>query len=219
MIKIGIIDDSESERMDIQVSILDNVDNPETVSFKEYELERKAKDELIDEIRTDIIEENINCLIVDFKLDTSICVISGAEIVEFMHDETPEFPTVILTNAPDESKESSVTDADKVYAKVIFLDPEETRTAEMVKNLFLNMQKYLDNRHRLEGELNKQIAIYNKDATGNDTVLKILEIENELDRYKQIYQSAYTNRINRIDINELNEAAELLEKYKGMIGE
>lgn len=216
MIKIGIIDDSTSERMDIQVSILDNVDNPETVRFKEYELEKKEKDKLIDEIRTDIIEENINCLIVDFKLDTSICVISGAEIVKFMHDETPEFPTVILTNAPEESKGSSVTDADKVYAKVIFLNPGEPRTEEMVKNLFINMHKYLDNRHRLEGELNKQIAIYNKDATGNDTVLKILEIESELDRYKQIYQSAYTNRI---DINELNEAAELLEKYKGMIGE
>ena len=216
MIKIGIIDDSTSERMDIQVSILDNVDNPETVSFKEYELEKKDKDKLIDEIRTDIIEENINCLIVDFKLDTSICVISGAEIVKFMHDETPEFPTVILTNAPDESKESSVTDADKVYSKVIFLDPEDTRTAEMVKNLFLNMQKYLDNRHRLEGELNKQIGLYNKGVDGNDIVLKILETENVLARYKQIYQTAYTNNIN---INELNEAVELLEKYKGMIGE
>lgn len=216
MIKIGIIDDSAGERMDIIVSVLDNVDYPETVCFKEYELERKDKEKLIDEIRKDIIDENINCLIVDFKLDTSICVISGAEIVKFMHDETPEFPTVILTNAPEESKESNVTDADKVYAKVIFLVPEEPRTKEMVKNLFLNMNKYLDNRHRLEGELNKQIANYNKGATSNDTVLKILEIEDELARYKQIYQSAYTNNIN---INELNEAAELLEKYKGMIGE
>lgn len=86
MYRIGIIDDAESERDDIQVSVLDNANGIE-LEFKEYELEARARKEILDEIRKDIEEENIHALIVDFKLDTTADVIEGWEIIEFMHDE------------------------------------------------------------------------------------------------------------------------------------
>ena len=48
-IQIGIIDDVKSERDDIQVSILDNIDTGIEVGFKEYEIERKSKEVLFNE--------------------------------------------------------------------------------------------------------------------------------------------------------------------------
>ena len=51
MYRIGIIDDVKSERDDIQVSILDNVNVGTKIEFKEYVLEHKTKDSLFNEIR------------------------------------------------------------------------------------------------------------------------------------------------------------------------
>ena len=53
MYRIGIIDDVQSERADIQVSILDNVNVGTEVIFKEYDLEHKTREHLLNEIRED----------------------------------------------------------------------------------------------------------------------------------------------------------------------
>ena len=153
MYQIGIIDDVKSEREDIQVSILDYVNTSIEVDFKEYELEHRTKAELFDEIREDVSEERIHALIVDFRLDTTEDIIKGWEIIEFTHDEFPEFPVVIMTNAPDESKESSYIDADKVYAKKVFLNPQLDETNELVKNIVLNISRYDKKRKELEAKL------------------------------------------------------------------
>ena len=47
-----------------------------------------------------------------------------------------------MTNAPDESKESNHTDADKVYAKKVFLNPQSAETKELVKKILLNINRY-----------------------------------------------------------------------------
>lgn len=70
MFTVGIIDDVQSERDDIQVSIMDNFADVSNVTFKEYLIEGRSKEELLDEIRADIINDKINLLVVDFKLDT-----------------------------------------------------------------------------------------------------------------------------------------------------
>lgn len=49
MYRIGIIDDVKSERDDIQVSILDNVNVGTKIEFKEYVLEHKTKYSLFNE--------------------------------------------------------------------------------------------------------------------------------------------------------------------------
>mgnify|MGYP001057598505 FL=1 len=64
MYRIGIIDDVKSERDDIQVSILDNVNVGTKIEFKEYVLEHKTKDSLFNEIREDVSNEVIQALIV-----------------------------------------------------------------------------------------------------------------------------------------------------------
>lgn len=216
MIQIGIIDDVPSDREDIKVSILDNFENKDLISFKDYVIEKKSKELLFKEIQTDIIENRINGLIVDFKLDTTADIITGAEIVDFMHEETPDFPVVILTNVPDDSKESDVTDADKVYAKKIFLNTDSQESKSMVHNIMLNIRKYMDNRGKLEGELDIVLNKLLESPDDEHLLSKVIELENNLSKYKQIFQSSYTNRV---DLNSIRELAELLEKYKSLQGE
>ena len=122
MYQIGIIDDVAGQRADIQVAVLDNITEGTPVAFKEYELNSRSKEDLFKEIQEDISADRIHALIVDFRLDTTKDVIKGWEIIEFMHEEIPEFPVVILTNVPDEGLESPHTDADKVYAKKEFFE-------------------------------------------------------------------------------------------------
>ena len=215
MYRIGIIDDAKSERADIQVSVLDNVGWDAGIEFKEYELDARTREDIIDEIRKDVEEGIIHALIVDFKLDTTADVIKGWEIIDFMHEETPEFPVVIMTNAPDESKESQYIDADKVYAKKIFLKPELDATKELVKNIMLNMEKYSSRRKTLETQLG--IALKKLDGNGaNQEILEeVIKIENELSKYKQIYQTRVDMALN---MSDLKEAFEELEKYEKLLG-
>lgn len=214
MYRIGIIDDAESERDDIQVSVLDNANGIE-LEFKEYELEARARKEILDEIRKDIEEENIHALIVDFKLDTTADVIEGWEIIEFMHDETPEFPVVIMTNAPDESKESQYTDADKVYAKKVFLRPELEETSVLVNNIILNMKKYISHRKELETKLSVELKKLDENGEDMDALGEIVRIEKELSKYKQIYQTTVDTALN---MSDLKEAFGELKKYKKLLG-
>ena len=215
MYRIGIIDDAKSERADIQVSVLDNVGWDAQIEFKEYELEARTREDIMTEIRRDVEEGNIHALIVDFKLDTTADVIKGWEIIEFMHDETPEFPVVIMTNAPDESKESQYTDADKVYAKKVFLKPELDATKELVKNIMLNMEKYVSHRKELETRLETELKKLDRDGANEDILEEVIKIENELSRYKQIYQT----RVDKaLDMSDLKDAFEELEKYEKLLG-
>lgn len=213
MFTIGIIDDVQSERDDIQVSIMDNFSDVSNVTFKEYMIEGRSKEELLDEIRTDIINDEINLLVVDFKLDTKKTIIAGWEILDFMHEETPDFPVVILTNAPDESKKSESTDADKIYAKKTFLNPELPETKERVHNMQLHMEKYIKHRRDLEAKLNVAINKYHNGIDIDSVTGEIVEIENKLSRYKQIYQSSVDKNI---DIKNLESAFEILNKLKAL---
>lgn len=214
-IQIGIIDDVKSERDDIQVSILDNIDTGIEVGFKEYEIERKSKEVLFNEIREDISEELIQALIVDYRLDTTEDIIKGWEIIEFTHYEFPEFPVIIMTNAPDESKESQHTDADKVYAKKIFLNPQLDATKELVKNIILNINKYEIKRKELESNLAIELKKFEQDSENIKILENIISIEKELSKYKQIYQTTLDAEL---EMNNLKEAFALLDKYENLLG-
>lgn len=189
MWRIGIIDDKEGERADIQVSILENVEHKNDIDFKEYEIVKKAKEKLFEEIIEDISEERIHTLIVDYKLDTSQVVIKGWEIVDFVHEHIPEFPVIIMTNVPEESKESIYIDADKVYPKIIFLDTKLPATEEMVKNILSNIQKYVKRRKELEGSLAMELDKLDKNSTDEEIIANVLELEKSLSKYTETQQT------------------------------
>lgn len=214
MYRIGIIDDVKNERDDIQVSILDNVDAEIEVIFKEYVLEHKTKDVLFNEIREDVSDGVIQTLIVDFRLDTTEDIIKGWEIIDFTHDEFPEFPVIIMTNAPEESKESNHVDADKVYAKKVFLNPQLNETKELVQNIILNINRYTKNRTDLEAKLAIELKNLGINGENIETLEKIISIEKELTKYKQIYQTTLDTAL---EMDDLKEAFKLLDRYENML--
>ena len=134
MYYIGMIEDDEAEASSVMASLVINTKQLCEESFKLYDLVKKAsfREELFEQILNDIKENNIQGLIVDYKLDTLDEVMEGIEVVKFMHEEVPEFPVIILTDVPEKSKENDKADPDKVYAKEIFMKPGELETQEMV---------------------------------------------------------------------------------------
>lgn len=208
MYTIGIIDDKEGERADIQVSILEKVSNVEEFAFKEYDLDHRVKEELFEEIIADITEERIQTLIVDYKLDTAQNVIKGWEIVDFVHGKVPEFPVVILTNVPDESRESEYIDADKVYPKIIFLDTTHEETTRMVENILLNIQRYVKRRKDLEGNLVRALEKLDQNSTDEGIIKDVLKIEDELGKYKESDQTYLDRKVN------LSEVKDILQELK-----
>ena len=215
MYRIGIVDDVPADRADIQVTILDTCKDKNAVHFKEYELLNRKKDHILKEIIDDATEGKIQALIVDFRLDTTAEVIAGWEIVKFVHEEAPEFPMVILTHAPMEGKESPYTDADKVYAKKDFLKLSSPESRSMVENIFLNIDRYVENRKSLEMSLEAELRKLDQHSTDEETLRHIMELETRLSGYKKMNQTVFDTRF---DFGELRSVLDELKKYEELLG-
>lgn len=214
MYRIGIIDDVPGDRMDIQVAIWDTCSDKDSVEFKEYELLRRKKDSILQEIIYDVTEGEIQALIVDFRLDTTADVIEGWEIVEFVHNEVPEFPMVILTHAPVEGKESPYTDADKVYAKKVFLKTSSPESQTMVENIFLNIKRYIENRKKLEADLEAELMKLDKNSTDEEVLRHVMDLETKLKGYKKMNQTTVDTSS---DLKELKTLLDELEKCEELL--
>lgn len=119
-----------------------------------------------------------------------------------------------MTNAPDESKESNYTDADKVYAKKVFLNPQSAETKVLVKNILLNIDRYDKKRKELEARLTIELQRFEKDGENVEILENIIAIEKELARYKQMYQTTIDTEL---EMDNLKEAFALLDKYENML--
>lgn len=215
MWRIGIIDDNEGESDDIQVSVLENNRDGDEITFKVYELAHRHRDNLLKEIIDDINDEFIHTLIVDYRLDTAEAVIKGWEIVDYVHNIAPEFPVIIMTNVPDESKESTYIDADKVYPKIIFLNTEHKDTSEMVKNIMLNIQRYVQRRKELEGKLASALNKYEQNNADETVIGEVLQVENMLGKYKETAQTILDQTFDMGELKDvLREIKEIEEKLE-----
>lgn len=210
---IGIVDDKLPEHADIQVAIYEKVPDKSEISFKDYELERRNREDILHEIMDDITCQRIHTLIVDYKLDTSVIVLKGWEIVDYFHEKVPEFPVIIMTNAPEESKESPYIDADKVYPKRVFLNTEDKNMPEMVKNILLNIQRYEKRRSELEGQLSIQLAELDKDSTNENVISSIVNIENSLSKYKEMDRTMLDKTFDLDDLKGVIKEIKEIEEY------
>lgn len=210
MITIGLIEDNMQQCDDIEVVIRDNWFEDDQIEFKRYDLSGNSREKLYKELLDDITEKRIHTLIVDYKLDTNKEIIKGWDIVDFLHSELPEFPVIVLTNAPDDSRESIYIDADKVYAKKTFLNPQLQSTKEQVENLTLNMRRYIKRREKLEKELDAKLNELFLSSEDIDLLAEIARIESQLDGYTQTQISQLDIKA---DFREIQETLRLIEKY------
>ncbi len=217
MFYVGMIEDDKAEASAVMLSLALNAKQLGEESFKLYELERKEKfrEELFEKLIKDVRENRIQCLIVDYKLDTLDEVLEGIEVVNFMHELVPEFPVVILTNVPESSKKNDSADPDKVYAKEIFMKPDSVETKEMVYHIIRNLERYTKKRSELEikrdQSLDKVIA-----ESGYDGELygELLDIERELSKYVPIEMTGIDEAY---DMADMEDALKVLKEYKNIL--
>ena len=214
---IGMVEDDKAEASAIMLSLNENSGRLNENSFKLYELEKSSnlRKKLFQEIRQDIIGNKVQCVMIDYKLDTLKEVLTGIEVVEYLHEEVPEFPVIILTNVPDRGKKNDSADPDKVYPKQTFMRPNDPKTREMVYHIERNMERYAKKRAELELKQEQLLA----KAAGNDDAEdevygELLDVERELSKYVPIEM----NTVDEIyDMKEMNKALAALLEYKKLL--
>lgn len=217
MFYIGMIEDDLAEASSVMMSLDINADQLSEESFKLYELQKKEnfRDELFAQLIKDVQENKIQCLIVDYKLDTLDEVLEGIEVVDFMHESVPEFPVIILTDVPEKSKENDKADPDKVYAKEIFMKPDDMETKEMVYHIVRNLERYTKKRSELEIERDKILdQIVERVEYDNELYGLLLNIERELSRYVPIEMTGIDQAY---DMESMEEALKALKEYKSLL--
>ena len=83
---VGMIEDDKAEASAIMLSLNENSQWLNENSFKLYGLEKSPnlREQLFQEIRQDVIENKVQCLMVDYKLDTLKEVLTGIEVVQYL---------------------------------------------------------------------------------------------------------------------------------------
>lgn len=208
--RIGLIEDNRGQRASIQRTLRYYYSTwlsgaSDALDFKTYELSPvpELRDNLEKLLLSDILEEKIQSLIVDYKLDTLRSVLKGNDIVAFLHENVPDFPVVILTNAPEPSKKEDEIDPDKVYSKRIFLNAggvsnsaEDRQAGErsetLAHNIFRNSERYVRRRAQLETELSEALNQLEKNRSSEEEqalLYKISAIEDDLGNYVPNYKT------------------------------
>lgn len=214
---IGMIEDDLAEASSVMLSLVNNSEQLSEESFKLYELEKNEdfRNKLFRQLIKDVQEDRIQCLVVDYKLDTLDEVLEGIEVVNYMHEMVPEFPVIILTNVPERSKENDKADPDKVYAKEIFMKPDEAETKEMVFHIMRNLERYTKKRSELEIKRDQILDKVVADSEYDDKVYgQLLETERELCKYVPIEMTGIDQAY---DMKSMQEALEVLKEYKSLL--
>lgn len=217
LFRIGMIEDDLAEASSIMLSLDVNSNQLTEESFKLYELQEEPefREKLFAEIESDIINNQIQCLIVDYKLDTLREVLEGIEIVKYLHDKIPEFPVVILTNVPDKSKSNDMADPDKVYAKEIFMKPDALETKEMVYHIERNLERYTKRRADLELQQEQALnLVIGESKYDEQNYGKLLDIERELIKYVPIEMNGVDEAY---DMEDMEKALDALREYKKLL--
>lgn len=217
MYVIGLIDDEESQIKAMRRTIKVNAPR-EDYAFKSYyplpSDSNKLVDEVFNQVLTDIINDVITCLIIDYKIMVQTTKIKGTEIFRKIKNTVPKFPIIILTEVVSESIEPKFIDADKVYKKREFFKIEEEYSKEKVYNIFDSMYKYVEQRESLQLELEKLQKQLASGEIGQEGIHSVLKIENELDSFVPTEQT----QIDKVfDADKAKHIIELIEKANNLL--
>lgn len=212
--KIGIIEDDLEELNSIKRTIYARLSFENTILFKDYDFNNKSTYylDIIDEIKKDILDDNIMLLIIDNKLVIEGNRLKGTSIYEEVKKIASDFPVIIMTNYRDEAYDSDYVDPDKVYDKEkFFLNGEYTR--EKIKSICLLIEKYSKLKKNIIAEKNRLIDEYEKEITndGQDKLNELLKLELEMKKYTPV-ETTYLEQL--ISPDYVKEIVDLLDEMK-----
>lgn len=214
---IGLIDDEPSQLKTIRRTIKTNAPQNIEYDFKNYTLSEESSklvDEVFENVLSDIKNQFIACLIIDYKIMVKTTKIEGTDILGRIKEVVPKFPVIMLTDVVEESIEPDFIDADKVYKKRDFFKIEEIYSKEKTLNIFDSMKKYIKQRDALQLTLHNLQQKMIKGTSIEENIGAVLKIENELDDYFPLNQT----QIDKVfDVSKAKEIVNLIEKAKDML--
>jgi len=177
------------------------------------EFKETLQKELIDDIKY----KRIQYLIVDYKLDSMHKVIEGKDIADYLHNKVPAFPVVVLTNVPERGKKEDSIDPDKIYDKRVFLNLDETSSAEMVFNIRRNVERYMGKRKSLEDSLSLMLEKLDREKDSDEKIELLAQISKLEDMLSDYTETGKTVAEKNFDLGRLKGlVADLIELEKNL---
>ena len=141
---IGILDDDAAKVTQIMTKLSEGVqdaDTGKTAKYHEYALipveitAGKSIEALIDEI----INKEIDCMIIDYKLNSNkIINYNGIDVANQLYDTLYDFPIFILTSYEDDLFSNETYDAYKIFNFGRYLSEKMERIELKLLNKFVN---------------------------------------------------------------------------------
>ncbi len=219
---IGIIDEDSAEVGNIQRTIIENKPHDvleDEIYFCIYPLSENAgqlTEAVVATAINDIIDKSIQALIIDYQILVDSELVKGTDIFQQITEVARKFPTVILTNRPEDCYAIASVDADKVYNKRYYFKLEDDYAAEKTANIFRNIRHYNEQRASLAAKHNEHLENLRRDGCDAEILQSIIMIEKQLNDYSPQEQNILDHQL---DLSELREAVQLLQNADSLLEE
>lgn len=199
---VGYIDD-ESDELNDYIKRL---------SRRDIELKVAPVGEL-QQIKQWIIEEHIACMIIDYRLERKYDFV-GTELFEYLNDELPGLPCIILTSYTESSASENKVVQNCIMDRSI-MDSDEMDFSAFCDTLKQSTKVFSNNLNKYKQKFE---SLYHKKTDGSITseeeeelmsVFRILKSYGEID---DISAELLTTKISRSIDNVLEKLDKLLEK-------
>ncbi len=207
--RIGFLDENELDRD----TFGDFVDK----HFPEYEYVGLAPEENMELMTEYIWQQDLDCLVIDYKLNTRF---NGSEVYDAVISSRRDFPVIILTSHPDDAVEQS-HEPTQIYDKsVIFNKPRDERDENdlklLAKKLNFATEKY---RNKIKDYETEHKMLSQKGELSEQEIAKLVKVDNYLDANcgygdKPQIPADYAAKTHTRQLHELIEKTDqLLNKY------
>lgn len=222
-IKVGIIDDDESKIVNIITNLLKDVasilgDNSLISHDKKNQYEKyeivPIKLKLVanmDEILHEIVEENVNILIIDYKLNSlSNISFSGVDLAKKVNDTMIDFPVFLLTSFEEDLYNKEIFNSYQVFDYSRYMS-ESNETLELNYKIIKQVLIY---RKQIESWESRLLELIKHAGTSSDVDDEIMELDRKLS--SSIFGNrVLSNRTKKIVCSD--KMSELLDKLEEII--
>ncbi|HFI0107118.1 TPA: hypothetical protein ACGOV5_001567 [Streptococcus suis] len=211
MIRIGIVEDSETELNNIKRTFYNFYNTKEEFDFKDYILDEYGnKEELIKDILGDISNGTIDVLVVDYLISRKGFKVVGNDIYESVKRYIWNFPVVILTQYVDDSQKSEIIDPDKVYRKRIFFDLYHQASIDSLVKIDKSIRNFRKQKEKIEHEILSEQGKIRDGEIELSTLINLSELEHELNKY--IVTDSVTELDKLFNTDKLEDAVRLVKE-------
>ena len=210
-LRIGIIDDDQSKITQIITRLMEGVKNSSPEKQDKYSkfefipIEIEIKED-INEMLNDVIQHNLDCIIVDYKLSSYTVVnYTGIEFAQNLEDRVYDFPIFVLTSYEDDLFSNEIYNAYQVFDFERYLNEVSERT-ELHFKIIEQILKFQKQREKWQNELKLLLPLVGKTEEIDS---RLLELDTKLERSIN-GTCAIPNKLKK-DLDS-NKVIELLDK-------